>query len=160
MKNSMTLDQMKLELIVDKDVRTFIEALQDCYDAGLEDGSLSNKEISSSTGMDPSAISRLMNGRSSNPNIRTVLKVFRAMGKRVSPCVEDLVSLEACKSNWRPDHGYDRAVRHIEIFSSVAHTRASYRSRLECDEAVVEERNSMRVDVTYRNSLTSMQETS
>lgn len=110
MKNDLTLEQMKLEMAIDKDVRVFIEDIQHWYDEKTKSGELTNKSISSAAGIDASMLSRIVNGRTENPTIRTLIKIFRAMNLRVRPKVEDLSMIEAKRSNYCVSHTYDEAV--------------------------------------------------
>lgn len=110
MKNDMTLEEMKLEISADKDVRVFIESLQHWYDEKREKGEVTNKSLSESAGIDASFLSRIINGRAGNPNLKTIAKIFRAMDLKVCPNVVELSSLENARANFSASQVYDDAL--------------------------------------------------
>lgn len=118
MNNEMTLEQMQLEMAADKDVRRFIESLQTWYDKLIEEGSTSSTLICKKAGMDPSFLSRTINGRNGNPNLLTIAKIFRAMELRLEPKVEKISDLRKTGSNLLGGSTYDSALWQLEMSKS------------------------------------------
>lgn len=122
------IDDLHFEMQVDKDIRVFIECLQDWYDKKTSEDETSNKELSTKASMNPSALSRLINGRNSNPNLRTLIKVFRAMNLRLRPEIEELNSIKTCSRNFTASQVYDDAAWQTEIYFTIQTSAASLKA--------------------------------
>ena len=120
MKNEMSVHQMKVEMLADKDVRGFIEALQEWYDRKVDLEGVSNKKVSELAMMDPSVVSRLVNGRNTNPGLKTLAKVFRAMNLRLLPEVQEVSEVSKSPRNFSHSHVYDEEVWRLSISASQA----------------------------------------
>lgn len=108
-------DKLKLELSVDKDIRKFIEAIQNAYDELASDGRITNKGLSEAVGLDPSFVSRLINGRNNNPNLKTLAKIFRGMDLRLEPNVVRLCDVKRSGRNVSASQVYDEAVWEAQV---------------------------------------------
>jgi transcriptional regulator with XRE-family HTH domain len=83
MSSGLKEKNMKFLLSVDKDVRQAMEAIQGIYDSSLGDG-LTHAEIASISGIDPSALSRIVNGKKANITFKTAARIMRAVGQRMT----------------------------------------------------------------------------
>ncbi|WP_089269059.1 helix-turn-helix domain-containing protein [Puniceibacterium sediminis] len=93
-----SLQKLKIEFGADKDVRRAIEALQACFDEYKKDGN-SLKDLAELSGIDPSSLSKTINGKRPNANIKTLAKILRSMGARLNVECEKLTSVSAATSN-------------------------------------------------------------
>lgn len=115
MKKELTMDQVKIEMSADKDVRKFIEALQEWFDLQKSNGEITNKEICERAAVDASFLSRTINGKNGNPNLKTIAKLFRSMNLRLSPVVQDLSNVLHSGQNCLGSQAYDDAKVEVEF---------------------------------------------
>lgn len=107
-EDSISMEHMLLEISASDDVRKLIDLLQDHVDAEKEKGNNATC-IAERAGMDPSFLSRIINGRNGNPNILTIAKIFRAMNKRVEFLVVDINGIQPVCSNYYKSADFDAA---------------------------------------------------
>jgi len=97
-----------LELSASNDVRNLIELLQVEVDKSIQSGN-SKSSIAMAAGLDPSFFSRIVNGRSKNPNLLTITKIFRAIDCRLAFEAQRLEEVQPYLANFVPSSEFDTA---------------------------------------------------
>lgn len=117
MKKDNEYEAMLVELAADDDVRQVLDDLALSFDEALRSEGMKKSKAARLAGMDPSVLSRLINGRNPNPSLLTVAKIYRALGRRLELGSTLLQSIPSTRGNWCRSVDYDAARQLVNIHS-------------------------------------------